>query len=168
MESSSNLGADQPYYTLNNGLKMPLVGLGTYLTPAADIISRAIIEIGYRAIDNAAFYKNEKLVGEAVKTAIDSGKVKREDLFIISKLWLDDFHDVESACKTSLTNLGLDYIDLYLIHWPVGVTGWVNKEATESTNFERSNIPIHKVWPQMEALVEMGLVKSIGVSNFGV
>ena len=91
-------------------------------------------------------------------------------MFIITKVWVDEVEDVEAACKRSLERLKLDYIDLYLLHWPV-FTREVEKAnpvtGTEA-KFERINLPIHKVWPQLEALVDKGLVRSIGVSNFSV
>lgn len=148
---------------------MPLIGLGTFTNKdAAHEMSKAITEIGYRSIDTASRYSNEEVVGECIKLAIESGKVKREELFITTKLWIDEVEDVEAACKSSLKRLGLDYVDLYLVHWPVAVK--TVKPASESGEavYERMRMPMHKVWPQMEALVAKGLAKSIGVSNFNV
>jgi diketogulonate reductase-like aldo/keto reductase len=93
---------------------------------------------------------------------------------MISKVWVDDYDNVEAACKKTLENLGLDYLDLYMIHWPMGIDGFrdlppgTNTSNLDPKCFRRTNIPIHKIWPQMEALVEKGLVKSIGVSNFNI
>ena len=95
-------------------------------------------------------YANEEIVGEAIEESIKQGK-KREDLYITTKLWHSEYDDVEKAIRTSLSKLKLDYVDMYLIHWPASYA---------------SKKPLHILWPEMEALVEKGLTKSIGVSNF--
>jgi diketogulonate reductase-like aldo/keto reductase len=77
--------------------------------------------LGYRTIDTASRYGNEHIVGQAVKLAISDGRVKREDLYIITKVWIDEVEDVEAACRRSLDRLGLDQVDLYLLHWPIAV-----------------------------------------------
>lgn len=156
----------QPYYTLTSGHKMPMLGMGTDGITDPDIIAKAAIEIGYRTIDTAARYKNEEVVGAAVKKILASG-VKREDLFVITKVWVDEVDNVEAACKKSLAKLDLEYVDLYLVHWPVAVRT-VPTEDPLKPSFERMRLPIHKIWPQMEALVGLGLARSIGVSNFNV
>ena len=79
------------------------------------------MEIGYRLIDTASRYKNEEAVGEGIKQALESGKVKRDDLFVVTKVWIDEVEDVEGACRRSLARLGLDQVDLYLLHWPIAV-----------------------------------------------
>lgn len=111
------------YITLNNGLKMPLIGYGVYqvndLKECEESVYQAIVA-GYRLIDTAAVYMNEEAVGKAIKRAVDEGIVKREDMFITTKLWLQDYDDVQTAIDTSLEKLGLDYIDLYLFHQPMG------------------------------------------------
>jgi diketogulonate reductase-like aldo/keto reductase len=98
-----------------------MLGFGTYGINDWNDLVKPILEIGYRSIDCARFYKNEEEVGKAIKFSLDSGQVKREELFIITKLWIDEVEDVESACKRSLARLGLDYVDLYLLHWPIAV-----------------------------------------------
>jgi diketogulonate reductase-like aldo/keto reductase len=107
------------YIELNNGIKMPRVGLGTYEVKDLSNIVYSSIKDGVRLIDTA--YKNEKEVGEGIKKAIDEGLVKREDLFIITKVWPSHKHKVEESIRESLSNLGLDYVDLYLDHWPIPV-----------------------------------------------
>jgi len=90
-------------------------------------------------------------VGEAIKEALKSDTgIKRADLFITTKVWINDVEDVEAACKRSLSKLGLDYIDLYLVHWPIAVRDY---EENGETKYEKINLPMHKVWPQMEDLV---------------
>jgi len=84
------------------------------------LIFDAIVTGKYRLIDTAARYRNEEVVGEAVGRAISEGHVRREDLFVVTKLWMEDFHDPEAAIRLSLQKLKLEYVDLYLIHWPAG------------------------------------------------
>lgn len=111
------------YVTLNNGLKMPMEGFGVYQVPDAMECEQSVynaIVAGYRLIDTAAAYMNEQAVGNAVRKAINEGIVKREDLFITTKLWVQDYEDTQKAIDRSLELLGLDYIDLYLFHQPMG------------------------------------------------
>ncbi len=135
------------YTTLNNGLKMPMLGLGVYQVPDPAVCERAVgeaISAGYRLIDTAAAYMNEEAVGRAIKK---SG-VKREDLFITTKLWVQDasYEKAKDAIETSLKKLGLDYIDLYLIHQPMG--------------------DYYGAYRAMEEEYRDGKLKAIGVSNF--
>ena len=136
---------------LNDGNSIPLLGFGTWQIsdgkPVTDCVYSALIN-GYRLVDTAKIYGNEKGVGDAVRNAIKSG-IKREDIFVTTKLWNDDHDNVEDAFNESLKKLDLEYIDLYLIHWPV--TG--KRIAT---------------WKVFEKLKKDGKVKSIGVSNFTV
>lgn len=133
---------------LNNGIEIPMLGLGTYKIGNNDndvyrSIRRAI-DIGYRHIDTATLYLNEKPVGKAIR---ESG-IPREDIFVTTKLWGSDILDnnIQKAFEESLLNLGLDYLDLYLVHWPV-------KEKLVST------------WKEMEKLFDNGKVRAIGLSN---
>jgi alcohol dehydrogenase (NADP+) len=111
---------------LNNGLRMPLVGLGTWKSNPGEV-SAAVFEairVGYRHIDAAWVYKNQDEVGEGINKAISEGIVKREDLWVTSKLW-NHAHataDVEASLRETLSQLKLDYLDLFLIHWPVTTT----------------------------------------------
>ena len=117
--------------------------------------------------DCASFYKNEQIVGEALnEILVKDQSVKREDMFIISKVWWDEVEDVEAACKRSLQKLGLEYLDLYLVHWPIALKT-IQLENGE-VGYEKLKFPMYKIWAQMESLVDKGLVKSIGTSNFNV
>jgi alcohol dehydrogenase (NADP+) len=115
-------GAEQPYTTFNNGVKFPTIGLGTFTSTEGDckaVVMDAILNKGYRHIDTASMYKNEDAIGEALQEVFATGKVKREEVFITTKLWQDDKEDVEGALRRSLAKLKLDYLDLYLIHWMI-------------------------------------------------
>lgn len=134
--------------------------------------------MGYRLIDEAAVYGNEKEAGQGIKRAIDEGIIKREDLFVTSKLWNTEHRKehVEPACKKTLEDLGLDYIDLYLIHFPVSLKHipfdhhyppeWTDHPEGNGTMLE-DPVPIHETWAAMEELHNKGLVKAIGISNMG-
>ncbi|WP_294561050.1 aldo/keto reductase [uncultured Traorella sp.] len=111
------------YIILNNGNKMPMEGFGVYQVADPKECEQAVydaISLGYRLIDTAAAYMNEEAVGKAVHKAIDEGIVTREDLFITTKLWVQDYNNAQKAIDRSLALLGLDYIDLYLFHQPMG------------------------------------------------
>lgn len=137
------------FKVLSNGIKIPSIGFGTYKSgdnnETAEIVKYAL-ECGYRQIDTASFYGNEVGIGNAIKES----KVKREDIFLVTKLWNDDhgYDNTIEAFNKSLNNLQVDYIDLYLIHWP-------NKLNAET-------------WRAFEHLYETGKVKAIGVCNFKV
>ncbi len=135
------------YTTLNNGVRMPMIGFGVYQIPnkkATEEAVSAALEVGYRMIDTAAAYMNEDEVGAAIRK---SG-VKREDVFVTTKLWVQDY-GYEKALKafdTSMKNLGLDYLDLYLIHKPYG--------------------DYYGAWRAMEKLYKEGRIRAIGVTSF--
>lgn len=144
------------YKTLYNGVKIPEIGYGTYKTPAGDICEngvRTAIETGYRLIDTAAFYGNEK----SVKDGIIDSNICRNDIFITTKLWNDDhgYDNTLRAFEKSLKNLGGDYIDLYLIHWPVPL-----KHRDDWQN------DIKDTWRAFERLYDEKAVRAVGVSNF--
>lgn len=139
-----------PRITLNNGVEMPILGYGVFQIPpeqTEECVYEAI-KVGYRLIDTAAAYMNEEGVGRAIKRAIDEGIVKREELFVTTKLWVSDagYESAKRAFEKSLKKLQLEYIDLYLIHQPFG--------------------DVHCAWRAMEELYKDGLVRAIGVSNF--
>jgi len=166
-----------PNIKLNSGFDMPQVGFGLWKVDnaiAADTVYEAI-KAGYRLFDGACDYGNEVECGEGVARAIKEGIVKREELFLVSKLW-NTFHDgdrVEPIVKKQLADWGIDYFDLYLIHFPVALEyvdpsvryppGWHYDGKSE---VRPSKASIQETWTAMESLVEKGLSKSIGVSNF--
>ncbi|XP_058796886.1 uncharacterized protein LOC131667472 [Phymastichus coffea] len=160
-----------PTVTFNDGNKMPMLGLGTYLSKPGEVEDavKHAIEIGYRHIDTAYFYENEKEIGKAIKEKINDGTVKRQELFITTKLWCNSHNENEvvPACKQSLINLGLDYVDLYLIHWPMAFkSGNILTPRDASKKIEFIDTDYLETWRGMEECKRQGLAKSIGVSNF--
>lgn len=163
-----------------DGGAFPAVGLGTWKIPEAvlpDLVPAAVA-LGYRHFDCACDYGNEPAVGEGLRRAIASGKCAREDLWITSKLWNTYHHPdhVRSACERSLSDLGLDELDLYLIHFPVTLAyvpfeeryppGWFFDPTAEKPAMKPVRIPVADTWGAMEGLVRDGLVKRIGICNF--
>jgi len=158
---------------LSSGHEMPALGLGTWQSKPGEVTQSVkwAIEAGYRHIDGALIYQNEAEVGAGIKAKIDDGTVKRDELFITTKLWCNAHRPdcVLPAIKKSLSDLGLTYVDMYLIHWPMGYQPGeelfpLNKE-TGIPHFDNET-DLANTWKEMEKLVEMGLAKSIGVSNF--
>jgi len=152
--------------TLNNGNTIPPIGIGTWKSDPDELYNAIYhaIKVWYRHIDCAWIYGNEHIVGDAIKATINDNLVTREELFITGKLWNNSHktEQVEDACKVSLKNLQLDYLDLYLIHWPV-----VSKEL-KSEFIPLEEIPLESTWRWMEQLIQKGLVKNIGTSNFSI
>jgi len=143
-------------YKLSNGVEIPCIGFGTFQTPDGDVCVSAVIdavEAGYRHIDTARIYGNEKGVGDAVKKC----GVPREDLFITSKLWNEDrgYERTLEAFDETMENLGMDYLDLFLIHWP-------NPIAFRN-NWQEANA---SAWKAMEELYNKKRIRAIGISNF--
>lgn len=152
---------------------MPIIGLGTWnasLDKVGKAVDYALSEAGYRHIDCAAVYHNEKEIGKSLRKIFDGGKVKREEVFITSKLW-NHAHardNVANACKSTLKDLQIDYLDLYLVHWGVAVSKMAKySELVDKNGFLiTEKIPLRETWEAMEELVRSGLVKAIGVANF--
>lgn len=159
-------------FTLNDGNAIPAFGLGTWKSREGDAY-RAVKEalrVGYDHIDGAWIYQNEDEVGRAIRESIEEGVIKREEVFLTSKLW-NSFHapeDVETGCRETLTSLGLDYVDLYLMHWPVAFRGGKLMPGGNEDFWPLSELPLAKTFEAMLKLRDKGLVKSVGVSNFGI
>lgn len=157
---------------LNDQLEIPAIGLGTWKSAPGEV-GQAVIEAirsGYRHIDCAAIYGNEKEIGEALKKVFDEKIVSREQLWITSKLW-NNAHQkdrVIPALKTTLDDLQLDYLDLYLVHWPVAFKPEVVGAEKADDYLSPEECPIEETWRAMEEAVAQGLTKSIGVSNFSM
>jgi alcohol dehydrogenase (NADP+) len=148
---------------------MPSLGLGTWKAAPGEVgqAVRDALELGYRHIDCASIYGNEAEIGAALQQAFRAGVVNREAIWVTSKLW-NDCHEPEQvrpALLRSLQSLGLEQLDLYLIHWPVAHRHGVlmAEQATDQIPLEQ--LPLHDTWAAMEALVDEGLVRQIGVSN---
>lgn len=172
--------------TLNNGHKMPVLGLGTWKSEPGVVKNSVIAAIrnGYRHIDCAAVYRNEPEVGAALTQVLQTEKlVERSNLFITSKLWNSQHDNVREACLKTLKDLNLEYLDLYLVHWPlafknggVNLSGgdpvWLKNDVGDDdenlVKIQLAKVPMYKTWAEMEKLVDEGLVKSIGVSNFNI
>ncbi|XP_078076423.1 aldo-keto reductase family 1 member C23-like protein [Mustelus asterias] len=166
---------EQQCLPLSDGNRIPILGLGTSAPDQPDkgVTVKAVktgIEIGYRHLDGAFMYGNEDEVGEAIRAKIADGTVKREDIFYTSKLWMTYLSParVRAGLETTLKSLKLDYVDLYLMHWPMGLKP-SEKElfpADASGKLLQDNVDICATWAAMESCKDAGLVRSIGVSNF--
>lgn len=139
------------FLTLQNGVSMPLEGFGVFQVTDAAVCRQAVLDAiraGYRLIDTAALYMNEEAVGQAIREAIEAGLVTRQELFVTTKLWADgaSYEGAKKGFAASMKKLGLDYLDLYLIHQPYG--------------------DVYGAWKAMEELYKEGKIRAIGVSNF--
>ncbi|XP_054154485.1 1,5-anhydro-D-fructose reductase-like [Oppia nitens] len=162
-----------PNILLNNGLSIPVVGLGTWQSPPDGSLYKAVreaIKAGYRHIDCAYAYLNEEEVGNAINDAIKEGEVKREDLYVVSKLWLTFFKRdrVQVCIKRILKKLNTPYLDLCLMHWPMSfaqVDDDVVPTGTDGIVID-GGVDYLEAWQGLEDAVRAGLVKSIGISNY--
>lgn len=161
------------HINFSNGYKMPLVGLGTWQSTEKDIEDalEVALEAGYRHIDTAYMYQNEAAIGKVLTKWIDSGKIRREELFVVTKLPPIGMSPglVSHFLKKSLENLQLSYVDLYLVHMPFGLqyvddkTLFPVKDGQVQVDF---NTDLEEVWKSMEVEADAGRVRSLGVSNF--
>ncbi len=147
-------------FRLNNGTEIPAIGLGTWQTPDGETAVKAVshaIKCGYRHVDAAAVYGNEQSVGEGISKGLLEAGLKREELFVTSKVWNTErgYDRTMRAFEKTVGDLGLDYLDLYLIHWPAN--------ARQFTDWQALNA---ETWRAMEDLYKAGRIRSIGVSNF--
>lgn len=167
---------------LASGSQMPVIGLGMWKVDgkaAPELIEQAV-RAGYRHIDCASDYGNEAEVGAGLQNVIRSGAARREDLWVTSKLWNTNHapEHVRPACERSLRDLRLDYLDLYLIHFPIALefvppdkrypAGWFHDPDATEPRMKPARVPIAETWQAMEELLRAGLVKNIGVSNFNI
>jgi alcohol dehydrogenase (NADP+) len=159
-----------PNLNFRHGDVMPALGLGTWRLPPEQTTAtvRIALDLGYRHIDAAAIYGNEAQIGEAIKGAIDAGNVQRQELWITSKLWNDchEPEEVRPALERTLGDLGLEQLDLYLMHWPVAQRRGVAMPSSAADQFGLAQVPLAATWAAMEDLVAAGLTRHIGVSNF--
>ncbi|OHS98295.1 Aldose reductase [Tritrichomonas foetus] len=159
-------------------MEIPRIALGTFKLGDDESINEpirfALEDAGYRHVDCAEFYLNEQAVGNALEKVFSNGKVKREEVWITSKVWNHHHRreEVLKACKRTLANLKLEYLDLYLIHWPVAFVHTENDDPVPKDSEGRvlidTDCSIIETWLAMEELVSLGLVKHIGVSNFTI
>jgi alcohol dehydrogenase (NADP+) len=165
-----------PRRVLRTGARIPAIGLGTFGSDrySAEDVAAAVlgaVSVGYRHVDCASVYGNERLVGRALRAILEGG-IRREDLWITSKLW-NDMHgeqDVIPACRRSLDDLQLEYLDLYLVHWPFPNYHPPGCDATSRHPDARPYLhdSYMRTWRQMEKLVDLGLVRHIGTSNMTI
>ena len=165
----------------NQSTSLPSVGLGLWKIANADAASlvQQAISVGYRHLDSACDYGNEREVGDGIRKAIDDKRTTREQLWITSKLWNTYHHPkhVRPALERTLRDLQVDYLDLYLIHFPITLKhvpietryppGWFYDPSAPSPKMEIDTVPIADTWGAMEEIHRAGLVRHIGVSNFG-
>ncbi|KAI0019995.1 NADP-dependent oxidoreductase domain-containing protein [Xylariomycetidae sp. FL0641] len=164
-------------FKLNTGQEMPAVGYGTW-KGEPEVIANAVthaLKVGYRLIDAAYCYGNEEQVGKGLKAAFDAGYCKREEVFVMTKLWCTYSTRVAEGLDKSLAKLGLDYVDLYLVHWPIGMNpkgtnpnGDADRfptlpDGTRDITWDHDHV---KTWQDMEALLPGGKTKAIGVCNY--
>lgn len=158
--------------SLNHGDEMPMLGLGTWKSAPGEVYDavKEALRIGYRHIDCAPIYGNEPEVGKALSDAFEAGVADREDVWVTSKLW-NDAHkpaDVQPALEKTLDDLQLETLDLFLIHWPVAQKNGVHMPASPDDFYSLEEVPLTETWAAMEDLVDAGLTRHIGVSNFSM
>ncbi|KAH7854575.1 hypothetical protein Vadar_015519 [Vaccinium darrowii] len=154
---------------LNCGETIPTMGFGTYShendREETKQAVKTALKMGYRHFDTARIYGSEAAVGEALTEAILDQRIEREDIFVTSKLWGSDHHDPVSALNQTLLNMGMEYADMFLIHWPVKLKPWATYAIPNEQDFE-TVLDLETTWAGMEKCLDMGLCRCIGVSNF--
>ena len=155
-----------------NGDQMPILGLGTWNSAPGEVYAavKDALGQGYRHIDCAAIYGNEAEIGQAITAAINEGIVTRDQLWITSKLW-NNAHspeNVQPALEKTLSDLQIEWLDLYLIHWPVLIREGILYPESAEDLIPIDKIPVAQTWQTLEAMVDKGLCRHIGVSNFSI
>lgn len=158
--------------SFRNGDEMPMIGLGTWKSDPGAVYDAVLeaLRVGYRHIDCAPIYGNEAEVGDALAEAFEKNVVSRDEVWITSKLW-NDAHapaDVRPAIEETLADLQLDTLDLYLMHWPVALRPGVGFPESPSDILSPEDLPLSTTWEAMEKLLDDGLTRHIGVSNFNI
>jgi len=160
------------YLKFTNGDKMPMIGMGTayYQEGVMYDAVREAINLGYRHFDCSPMYNNQQEIGEAIADAMDDGDVEREELWITSKLWNDshDYDDVEPALEDTLEELQLDYLDLYMVHWPVAQKSGTGLPAGKEDYVGEEAAPLIDTWTAMEDCMDADLTKHIGICNCNI
>lgn len=178
--SSNSVPPGIPTQELMTGSRMPVIGLGLWKIPG-NVVADAVVDairLGYRHLDSACDYDNEREVGEGIRRAIDEGLCTREDIWVTSKLW-NTYHrgdHVPQALERTLEDLGLEYLDLYLVHFPIALEfvpfeeryppEWVHDPDAELPMMKPARVPLSETWRAMETAAEEGLVRDIGVCNY--
>lgn len=160
------------YIIFNNNDRLPMLGLGTWKSKPGDVYDavREAFRVGYRHIDCATIYGNEPEIGQAFADAFSAGDVTREELWVTSKLWNTDHQKdkVRPALENTLRDLQLDYLDLYLMHWPVVVKESAGFPFKGEDFLTLDEVPLEETWTAMVECKEAGLIKHTGVSNFNI
>ncbi len=163
--------SDYKTMTLHTGAKMPAFGLGTWLSDPGKVYDavRGALELGYRHIDCAAIYGQEDEVGRGIADAIAAGDIARDELWVTSKLWNDSHRPehVRPAIEKTLRDLRLDYLDLYLIHWPIAFRHGVSFPKSRQDFLTLDEVPLEATWEAMNELVDAELTRHVGLSNMG-
>jgi alcohol dehydrogenase (NADP+) len=156
--------------SFDDGDELPMIGLGTWKSAPGDVYDAVTyaLDAGYRHLDCAPIYGNEAEVGEALSESIEAGIVERDDVWVTSKLWNDAHRPehVRPALKSTLDDLQLGTLDLYLMHWPVALTRGTDMPQSPDDFVSLDEVPLAETWAAMEELVDEGLVRHVGVSNF--